>query len=163
MSKPVNLPPVTISTNDYDRLAWIATAGMMSRRAPPVAEMLADELVRATVVAADSVPPSVVIMHSRVEFRDEFTGQVSRLTLVYPGEEDGDTGLVSVLTPVGTALIGLSEGQSIRWRTATGEWRSLTVLRVLYQPQRMALPGVPEPCAMVTQDRRTRTRERRMR
>ncbi|WP_046862158.1 nucleoside diphosphate kinase regulator [Microvirga massiliensis] len=147
MSKPANFPPVTISTNDYDRLAWIATAGMMSRRAPPVAEMLADELVRATVVAANAVPPSVVTMHSRVEFRDETTGQTSRLTLVYPGEDDGDTGLISVLTPIGTALIGLSEGQSIRWRTATGEWKTLTVLRVLYQPQRMALHGIPEPCA----------------
>ena len=43
--------------------------------------------------------------------------------------------------PVGAALIGLSEGQSIRWQTPKGGWRSLTLLRVIYQPERMALPG----------------------
>jgi regulator of nucleoside diphosphate kinase len=139
MSQPMELPPVTISTTDYDRLAWIATAEMMSRRSPPVAAMLADELVRATVVAADAVPPTVITMQSQVEFRDDVTNQVSRVTLVYPGEEDADSGLVSVLTPIGAALIGLSEGQSIRWRTAIGDWRILTVMRVLYQPQRMAM------------------------
>ena len=130
--------------SEYDRLAWIANAGMMSRHAPPAAEMLADELVRATVVAPESIPPSVVTMHSRVEFRDDATRQVSRLTLVYPGEVDGDRRFVSVLTPIGAALIGLSEGQSIRWRTTTGEWQSLTVLRVLAQPERAAAGGRPK-------------------
>ena len=50
MSQSILLPPVTISTSEYGRLAWIANAGKMSRRAPPAAEMLVDELVRATVV-----------------------------------------------------------------------------------------------------------------
>jgi regulator of nucleoside diphosphate kinase len=138
MSQSILLPPVTISTSEYGRLAWIANAGKMSRRAPPAAEMLVDELVRATVVTPESIPPSVVTMHSRVEFQDDATGQVSRLTLVYPGEEGAERRLVSVLTPIGAALIGLSEGQSIRWRAATGETGGLTVLRVLAQPERSA-------------------------
>jgi regulator of nucleoside diphosphate kinase len=69
------------------------------------------------------------------------TGVVRRLTLVYRGEDDPERGLHSVLTPVGAALIGLTEGQSIRWETLKGSWRSLTLLRVVYQPERMALPG----------------------
>jgi regulator of nucleoside diphosphate kinase len=141
MNRRNELPPVTISVNDYDRLAWVATAGVHSRRDLEAAGLLADELMRATVVAAQAIPPSVATMHSRVEFRDEVTGAVRRVTLVYPGEEDPATGLHSVLTPVGAALIGLAEGQSIRWRAPKGGWRSLTLLRVIYQPERMALPG----------------------
>jgi regulator of nucleoside diphosphate kinase len=141
MNKGDVRPQVTISVNDYDRLAWIATAGVHSRRDLDAAGLLADELVRATVVAAQAVPASVATMHSQVEFRDDVTGSIRRLTLVYPGEENPEDGFHSVLTPVGAALVGLSEGQSIRWRTLKGGWRSLTLLRVIYQPERMAIVG----------------------
>ena len=77
---------MTISVNDYDRLAWIATAGVHSRRDIDSAGLLGDELLRADVVAAQAMPPSVATMHSRVEFRDDVTGAVRRITLVYPGE-----------------------------------------------------------------------------
>jgi regulator of nucleoside diphosphate kinase len=123
-------PPLVIAAEDYGRLAFIATASMMARRKPPAGAVLADELVRAAVVPAAHVPPSVVTMGSCVEYRDDNSGKISRVCVVYPGEEDGDVGLVSVLTPIGAALIGLSEGQSMRWRSALGEWRDLTVLRV---------------------------------
>ena len=129
------LPPLVIAAEDYGRLAFIATASMMGRRQPPAGAVLADELVRASVVPAADVPPSVVTMGSTVEFRDEVNPRTSQATLVYPGEEDTDIGLVSVLTPIGAALIGLSEGQSIRWRSALGHWRDLTVLRVEQGPK----------------------------
>jgi regulator of nucleoside diphosphate kinase len=142
MREREDFPPVTITVNDYDRLAWIATAGVHRRRDLDAAGMLADELARANIVAAQAIPPSVATMHSRLEFRDEVTGTVSRITLVYPGEDDPHHSLHSVLTPVGAALIGLSEGQSIQWRTPKGGWRSLTLLRVLHQPERMADQGL---------------------
>jgi len=145
MREREDLPPVTISVTDYDRLAWIATAGVHNRRDLDAAGMLADELTRANVVAAQAVPASVATMHSRVEYRDEATGDISRITLVYPGEEALDRERHSVLTPVGAALIGLSEGQTIRWRTPKGGWRSLSLLRVLYQPERMAISGNRAP------------------
>jgi regulator of nucleoside diphosphate kinase len=69
-------------------------------------------------------------MGSEAEFRDDATGQVRRVTLVYPQEADLEAGKISVLTPIGAALIGLSAGQSIEWHTLRGERRSLTVLRV---------------------------------
>jgi regulator of nucleoside diphosphate kinase len=133
----VNLPPITISAIDYDRLSWIATAGVHSQRYT-VAEMLADELGRTEVVAPDVIRPDVVTMHSKVEYQDDVTGQIRHITLVYPSEEDPDAGRVSVLTQVGAALIGLSEGQSIEWQGPTGGWRGLTVRRVHFQPERMA-------------------------
>ena len=67
-------------------------------------------------------------MNSEVEFRDESTGKVQRLILVYPNEADIAEGKLSVLTPVGTALIGVRVGDSIGWETPSGEFRRLTVL-----------------------------------
>ena len=69
-------------------------------------------------------------MNSEVAFRDETTGKVRKVTLVYPEDADISEGKVSVLTPIGTALIGLQNGHSITWKTASGEVRQLTVLSV---------------------------------
>ena len=95
------------------------------------ASTLLSELARARVVADDALPQAVVAMHSEADIRDDEAGAVHRLTLVYPGEEAGDPKSVSALTPLGTALIGLSQGDSIQWSTATGDRRCITVLRVL--------------------------------
>lgn len=72
-------------------------------------------------------------MGADVTFRDDVTGKTRRVTLVYPHEADIDANKISVLTPIGAALIGLSVSQSIEWQTQTGHWRSLTVLDV-HQP-----------------------------
>lgn len=133
MIKQETLPPVTISTGDYDRLAFLASFGLNFQQDRPAATMLANELIRATVVTPRALPPSVATMHSRLEFRDDVTWDVRCVTLVYPDEDAGEADQVSVLSPEGAALIGLSKGRSITWRTSKG-WRSLTLLRVLYQP-----------------------------
>ncbi|MBB3019166.1 regulator of nucleoside diphosphate kinase [Microvirga lupini] len=133
MIEQEHFPPVTISTGDYDRLTFIASFGLNFRQDRPTAAMLANELLRATVVTPRAIPPSVVMMHSRIEFRNNITWEVRSATLVYPDEADNQVDKVSVLSPEGAALIGLSEGQSITWR-APEEWHSLTLLRVLYQP-----------------------------
>lgn len=121
--------PITIARPDYLRLldlAWVARA-----QSPAVGEFLLEEVERARIVEPESVPATVVTMGASVEFRDEHTGTQRSVTLVYPGEQDIELGRISILTPVGAALIGLSEGQSIEWRTPAGEERSLTVLRVV--------------------------------
>lgn len=133
MIKQETFPPVTISTGDYDRLAFIASFGLNFQQDRSTAAMLANELIRATVVIPRAIPPSVGTMHSRIEFRNDVTSEIRCATLVYPGEADSQADRVSVLSPEGAALIGLSEGQSITWRAAEG-WHSLTLLRVLYQP-----------------------------
>ncbi|GEO13689.1 GreA/GreB family elongation factor [Microvirga aerophila] len=132
MIKQEALPPVMISTGDYDRLAFLASFGLNFQQDRPAAAMLANELLRATVVTPCAMPPFVATMHSRLEFRDDVTWSVRCATLVFPDGDDGEADRVSVLSPEGAALIGLSEGQSIMWRTPKG-WRSVTLLRVLHQ------------------------------
>ncbi|WP_046866883.1 GreA/GreB family elongation factor [Microvirga massiliensis] len=126
----------TISSTDYARLAGIATRGLRYRRIPPTARLLAGELGRANVIRASELPDDVVSMHSVVEFKDGITDQVRRATLVYPGEEDGDSGRISVLSLLGTALIGMAAGQSVRWHSATHGWRTLRVIRVISEKER---------------------------
>src|SRR5687768_14442637 len=88
MSRADEKPPITISAPDYDRLERIAHAGRHTRRPPPSAPILSAELERANVVPAAEVGDKVVAMHSTLTFRDDATGEVRRVTLVYPGEED---------------------------------------------------------------------------
>jgi regulator of nucleoside diphosphate kinase len=121
------LPPIIISDIDQARLSGVATAAM--DRVPEIAEELMSEIERATVVEARSIPSNVVRMGSTVEFETN-DGQHRRVTLVFPGEADISRGKISVLTPVGAALIGLSEGHSIMWMTRDGRHQQLTVLAV---------------------------------
>ena len=100
----------------------------------PAAEALERELARAQVVAHDEVPSGVVTMNSRVHCREEGSGKDWHLTLVYPQDAGGE-GKVSVLAPVGCALLGLSVGQHIDWPSPSGKPLKLTLLAVEYQPE----------------------------
>lgn len=122
------LPPIAMIRGDAEKLARIAdssTGGFAQ-----AAEFLLREIDRAQVIENFEQRPGLVTMDSRVTFRDDVTGQVRTVTLVYPGEADVSEGKISVLTPVGAALIGLSVSQSIEWETISGGRRSLTVLAV---------------------------------
>jgi len=121
-------PTIILSSEDYERLAVLAHAAR--KRMPDLAEELADEIGRAHVLAKGKHPQHIVCMNSEVEFRDDTTGKVQRVKLVYPEDADISQRKVSVLTPVGTALIGLRNGHSITWQTPNGEVRQLTVLSV---------------------------------
>jgi regulator of nucleoside diphosphate kinase len=121
------LPPITLSAADADRLDRLAAAA--ADKFPRTAGFLAREIARANVVEPPHVPPGIVGMGSTVEYRDDATGETRAVTVVYPDEADLAAGKISVLSPIGTALIGLSVGQSIEWQAPTGSRRSLTVLR----------------------------------
>ena len=92
--------------------------------------MTAPEVARATVVPSGEMPADIVNIGSEVAFRDETTGRERTVTVVMPPDADIARGRVSVLTPIGAALIGLRTGASISWETRDGEERRLTVLRV---------------------------------
>jgi len=130
MSTHAAPPAIVVTKPDYERLSNLVDS---ARTTPLVGEYLANELDRARVVEANQIAPTVVTMHSRFVFRDESTGETRTVSLDYPGEENIDEGCISILTPVGAALLGLSEGQSIEWETLTGESRVLTVVRLLFQ------------------------------
>jgi len=124
------LPEIVVSGTDHARLTSLANAAFDT--VPETAEELLSELDRATIVADESVPQDVVRMGSVVEFESE--GDRKRITLVFPPEADIAAGKVSVLTPVGAALIGLAKGQSIGWTARDGASHALTI-RSVEQPK----------------------------
>ncbi len=119
------MPAILVSSDDQHRLTLLALDAL--QKMPDVAGELLAEMERAEV--AGSVPTSVVQMGSRVTFTSD-DGRERSVVLVYPGQADIGAGKISILTPIGTALIGLSAGQSIAWTTRDGRRRLLTVLRV---------------------------------
>jgi regulator of nucleoside diphosphate kinase len=121
-------PRITLTAQDHDKLSILARAA--EHTMPDVAAILTEELDRAHVLARGRHPEHIVCMGCEVEFRDDTTGKVQTVTLVYPDEADISKGRISVLTPIGTALIGLRAGHSITWETRTGDLRRLTVLQV---------------------------------
>lgn len=121
-------PPIAIDANHFARLSALSslTSGSMTE----VCEYLREELDRARVLPAEKLRPDIVSLGSQVEFRDEQTGKTQEIILVYPLDADIAHRRVSVLTPIGAALLGLSVNQTISFRTRTGERRELTVLKV---------------------------------
>jgi regulator of nucleoside diphosphate kinase len=117
-------PPITISNSDFDQLTKLSGASPKSA----VTEFLEHELDRARVVGR--VPDTVVRLGSRVMYQDVAKDAPSEITLVLPHEADIKRKRVSVLTPVGAALIGLAEGQRITFVMPWGRARTLAVLKL---------------------------------
>ena len=101
----------------------------------PDIEALEEELSRAVVVPQELIPPDVVTMNSTVRFQDMATGKEMEVTLVYPDKANVDKGRISVMAPVGMALIGLSVGQTIEWPLPKGGVKKLKILFIVYQPE----------------------------
>ena len=120
-------PSIAMTRSDHDALARLAEA--ISGKNPEVADQLFEELERARVVADLHLRPNVVRMGSTLRFTTD-AGEDRTVTLVFPGEADIAAGKVSVLTPIGAALIGLSAGQSIDWTGRDGRVHRLTVENV---------------------------------
>jgi regulator of nucleoside diphosphate kinase len=130
MSMPAminSLPHILISEADETRLTAIATAA--SQRVPEVSAALLSELERADVWPGTAIPADVVRIGSIIEFEVD-DGRRLKLQLVLPKYADINAGRISVLTPVGAALIGLSPRQSMEWSGNDGKARVLTVLTV---------------------------------
>ena len=120
-------PAIFIPAMDYDRL--LAMAEGAAKRDPGAANLLMRELDRAST-KAPGPEEYIVRMQSHVRFRDESTGRIREVQLVYPERADSAAGRISILTPVGAALIGLSKGQSMKWNDRSGKRKCLTVLDV---------------------------------
>jgi len=123
-----DLPPISIPAGDYQRLTALVDAA--ERTPTPVLDYLSQELSRAEVVADAECSPHVVRIGSLVSYRDGVNGRYRTVRLVWPLEADVARDRISVLSPVGAALLGLSPGQSIEWPRPVGEPRMLTVLTV---------------------------------
>jgi regulator of nucleoside diphosphate kinase len=122
-----SVPQIIVSKADYERLTDLANASM--QRLPDVADELLAEMDRAKIVEEGDVPADVVRMGSTVTFKSD-DGQTRTMTLVYPADESLDQHRISVMTPIGAALIGLGVGQSISWPGRDGRQHQLTVTKV---------------------------------
>ena len=97
--------------------------------------------MRATVLPREKIPQDVVTMNSRVISENETTGQRREVTLVYPDSSNIDAGKISVLVPIGTALLGLRTGESIDWDLPDGKKQRYRIVAVPYQPEAARAPG----------------------
>jgi regulator of nucleoside diphosphate kinase len=127
---------IIITRNDYEYLMEILSSKFTRTISPSdFLESLEAELKLAEVVDPERVPKNVVTINSTVKLRDLDTKEVETYTLVFPEEADIANHKLSVLAPVGTAILGQRVGDVLRWRVPDG-WRRLKVERVLYQPER---------------------------
>lgn len=123
-------PPIIITALDLERLEALIDALPDAERKTKAA--LLDELSRAQTVSSQEVPPDTVTMNSKVRFRVD--GEEFCLTLAYPKDAAPGTH-ISVLTPVGSALLGMKAGSSIEWPRPDGGMLKVSVLEILYQPE----------------------------
>lgn len=127
-SKAPARPRIRLIESEADIIAGLAVQA--EQRMPEVAALLMEEVERAELFGPDTLPDDVVALGSEVEFLDEGTGQSRRVTIVLPAHADIEAGRISILTPAGAGLIGLSVGQTIDWPDAAGRERRLKILSV---------------------------------
>ena len=130
----LSITPPTLTDFDLSRLEVLVERLSRQAAPPSILPILDQELERAIVMKPEAIPPSLVTMNSEVQVRDLETGVTRCLTLVFPTMASIDTGRVSVLAPIGLALLGRSEGAQVAWHTPRGVRRS-QLERVVYQPE----------------------------
>ena len=127
-------PNIIISTLDAERLEKLLAG--TSANAFPGKDALEAELARAEVVEPRKMPPNVVTMNSTVRFRVANSAEGFTLTLVYPKDMDASGSKISILAPVGSALLGLAQGDEIEWPKPGGGLLKVRIEEVTYQPER---------------------------
>lgn len=120
------LPSITVSTLDRDRIYALLEHHDDDTE---VVEKLYEELDRANYLAVDEMPDDVVRLSSRAHFRNEQSGREYQIVLALPGETEQGESRISLLSPVGAALLGLSVGDSIDW-PSRGKTLQLTLIGV---------------------------------
>jgi|TARA_R110000823_G_scaffold29417_1_gene85383 regulator of nucleoside diphosphate kinase len=127
-------PDIIISELDYSRIDNLlrTTAGIATN----IKSALLTELERAELVAPEQIPANVVTMNSQVKFSVISTGVTFTLKLVYPKDMDDSGNTISILAPVGSAMLGLKEGDEIDWQDGQGGMLQVRIEAIEYQPER---------------------------
>ena len=133
MNAIMNARKIYVTVYDRERLERLLER-------PPAGDLSGDldglrtELDRAVVVEAEKIPPDVITMNSTVSLVDVETAEEEEFTLVFPRDADADSGRISVMAPLGTAMLGYRVGDVFEWDVPMGRkhWR---VARVIYQPE----------------------------
>ncbi len=122
-------PDIVVTSHDLQRLHQLIRNSQSA-----AVDRLDEELARARVVPPGEVAHDVVTMNSEVEFEDVISGTQRRIRLVYPEAADAANGRISILSPLGSALLGLRVGQEFDWMMPNGK-RRVRVVNVPYQPE----------------------------
>lgn len=121
-------PNIMVTSQDFERIQQAMSRSLLD------VDLLDQELERANLVNPQDIPPHVITMNSELIYEDLATGAQRQARLVYPVDANVDKNWISVLAPLGTALLGLHEGDEIDW-VMPGGTRRLKVLRLVYQPE----------------------------
>lgn len=125
---------IYITEHDMERLR--ALIEIYNGNDAPYLERLEEELDRARIVDAKDIPSDVVTMNSIVRIKDLDSREEKTVVLVFPGKTDATEKAISILAPVGTALIGYGEGDTIEWEVPAGT-KKLQIIEIIYQPERL--------------------------
>lgn len=125
----------TLTELDLVRLLTLLRRDSRDDGSAPPRNALEDLLDASDLVPSTEIYAGIITKHSQVELRDIQTGQRSTLTLCYPTGADAATRLVSVLTPVGSALLGMRVGSVAHWRSPAGDERAAEIVAVIFQPE----------------------------
>lgn len=135
MKKAVEERTIYITSFDLSRLEeLLEVASEFSGRDNKHLEELTNELLRAEVVDSISIPADVITMNSKVRLLDLDTKEEKTYTLVFPSDSNVDENKISILAPIGTAMLGYRVGDTIKWQVPAGI-KSLKVTNILYQPE----------------------------
>ena len=129
-----NQPHIIISALDLARIERLLDS--LPDHRFPGKRALEQELDRAEVRDPEEMPSHVVTMNSEVRFRLQPSGEEFCLTLVYPKDVNGHTDRISILAPVGSALLGLAIGDEITWPGPGGQPLQVSIIEIVYQPER---------------------------
>jgi len=135
----MNKRQIFVTANDLRRLQeLLAVAGSFNYRDRNDLKSLVAELSKAKIVESQDVPPTVVTMNTRLRFVDLDNKSAMEVTLVFPSDANINDGKMSVLSPIGTALLGYAQGDSIEWAVPAGT-RRIQIEEILYQPEAAGL------------------------
>ena len=136
----MNHTPIYISRGDYSKLRLLIATALHSNASAALAK-LSDELDRAAVIDPAAFPADVVTMNSTVEFEDLVTSEIEEYTITFPENADVEHKRISILAPIGTALIGCRVGDIVKWSTPGGI-RQLKVRRVTAPAPETTAPAI---------------------
>lgn len=119
------LPDIFVTSNDYERLS-----SLIEKVRSASVDDLEEELTRAKILPASELPFPIVTMNSKVKFKDLESGRESEMTLVYPEFANVDESKISILAPIGIALLGLRVDEVIEWPVPSGHSRKLKVVHI---------------------------------
>ncbi len=130
------MQPTAVTDRTLTELDHVRLTNLLQRTPDATPPKALEELLdNADLVPVREISPDLVTMYSQVEIADPATGERQKITLCYPADADATKGFISVLSPVGAALLGQRVGAVARWRLPNGTESAAEVVQILFQPE----------------------------